>query len=72
MASHAYVPTIFERDGALRIFCAFWDYGRIGRIGYIDIDKNEPKKVLAISGSPVMALGETVPLTQTDKRPFRS
>ncbi len=58
MASHAYVPTIFDRGAVLRIFCAFWDDYRVGRIGYIDIDKNEPEKVLSISGAPVMKLGE--------------
>jgi predicted GH43/DUF377 family glycosyl hydrolase len=58
-ASHAYCPTpIGLGDGRIRVYCAFWDTARIGRVGWVDIDEDDPTRVLAVSDEPVLDRGE--------------
>ena len=57
--SHAYIPTPFLLDEKIiRIFVAFWDKNKIGRIGYVDVDADNPKKILSISEKPVLDIGQ--------------
>jgi hypothetical protein len=56
--SHAFLPTPWLReDGTIRVFVAFLDDGRIGRIGYVDVDAQNPLKVLRVSEQPVLDVG---------------
>jgi hypothetical protein len=56
--SHAYCPTpIALRDGRIRVFCAFWDRDRIGRIGWVDVDEYDPTRVLGVSTTPALDIG---------------
>jgi hypothetical protein len=49
--THAYCPTSLLLDGGdrIRVFCAFLDADRVGRVGWVDVDAREPTRVLAVS-----------------------
>lgn len=52
------VPTPHLTAGnALRIFLTFCDQDNIGRIGYIDTDPSDPKKILGYSSTPALDIG---------------
>lgn len=53
--SHCYVPTAVELDDRIRVFCAFWDNCNRGRLGYIDLNKQQPTEILGFSAQPVMS-----------------
>lgn len=56
--THATCPTPFLRDdGLLRIYFASRDKYNIGRIGYVDINPNNPNEVQAISEEPALDIG---------------
>jgi len=52
--SHAYVPTAFVLKDRIRVFAAFWDADRRGRLGYIDVDQDNPERVYGVSSTPVL------------------
>ncbi len=57
-ASHAYLPTPFAlSDRVVRVLVAFEDGGRMGRLGYVDVDAADPTRVLGVSERPVLDLG---------------
>ena len=57
--SHAFTPTPLRKpDGNLRVYAAFLDSQRVGRVGYIDVDGQDPRRVLAVSQEPVLDIGE--------------
>jgi hypothetical protein len=43
----------------LRIFVTMCDADNVGRIGYIDVDPDNPKKILGYSKHPVVDIGDT-------------
>lgn len=45
-------------DQCLRIFLTMCDEQNIGRIGYVDVDPNDPQKILDYSKTPVIDIGE--------------
>src|SRR5690349_8505216 len=56
--SHAYIPTPFVRDErTIRVYAAFRDKEKIGRVGYVDVDARDPRRVLAVSPRPVLDVG---------------
>jgi predicted GH43/DUF377 family glycosyl hydrolase len=57
--SHAFVPTpiLIDRE-TIRIFISFWDKKQIGRIGFVDLQSNNPIKIKKISAQPVLDIGE--------------
>jgi len=56
--SHAAVPTPYHfSDTVLRIFCAFRDRENISRIGYVDVEADNPKNIVNISVNPVLDIG---------------
>lgn len=56
--SHAFLPTPFVRDQrTIRVYAAFLDKEKIGRIGYVDVDARDPRRVLAVSPRPVLDVG---------------
>jgi len=54
----AYLPTVDIRDDCIRIYTTSLDENMIGRIGYIDVDKSNPKKILYESEEPCLIQGE--------------
>ncbi len=42
----------------LRIFVSFCDESMIGRVGYVDVDPNNPKHILDIASHPVLDIGK--------------
>jgi hypothetical protein len=57
--SHAMLPTPLDMgDGRLRIYVAFVDENTVGRIGYVDVDARDPSRILEVSDTPVLDIGE--------------
>ncbi len=50
-------PILVSAD-RLRVYCGCWDAQGISRIGYVDLDANDPRVVLGFSESPVLDIGE--------------
>jgi len=44
-------------DGVLRMYVAFCDEHMVGRIGYVDLDADNPSRVLKVSPRPVFDIG---------------
>lgn len=60
MLTHAANPVAEWRHGdVFRIYFSARDEQRRAHIGYVDIDLNDPHKILALSDTPVVAPGET-------------
>lgn len=56
---YAHIPTIDIIDEELiRVYFAGLDENNYGRIGYVDLDINDPTKVLEIGQEPVLNIGE--------------
>jgi predicted GH43/DUF377 family glycosyl hydrolase len=56
--SHAMVPTPLVRGDAIRLYVAMCDENTVGRIGYVDVDARDPRRVLRVSARPVLDVGE--------------
>jgi predicted GH43/DUF377 family glycosyl hydrolase len=54
---YAFPPTPIFLDGVLRIYLAFCEEGPVGRIGYIDVNPDDPTDILDISEEPVLNIG---------------
>jgi hypothetical protein len=56
--SHASLPTPMVLDERrIRVYAAFLDAERVGRVGYVDVDARDPRRVLAVSRRPVLDVG---------------
>jgi hypothetical protein len=56
--SHAYLPTAMVLSAAtVRVFVAFLDASRMGRIGFVDVDAANPTRVRGVSARPCLDLG---------------
>jgi hypothetical protein len=54
----ALTPTAFLlNENVIRVYASFRDKNGIGRIGYIDLDSENPSKILKISKKPVLDIG---------------
>lgn len=59
MQSHAMIPTPLSiSENVLRIYCSFCDSQGIARVGYVDLEANEPKKILNVSKEPILDIGK--------------
>jgi predicted GH43/DUF377 family glycosyl hydrolase len=57
--SHAFIPTPLLRDErTIRVYAAFLDRDKIGRVGYVEVDAQDPRRVLTVSQRPVLDIGE--------------
>ncbi|HXG82931.1 MAG TPA: hypothetical protein VNI84_02795 [Pyrinomonadaceae bacterium] len=57
--SYATIPTVDVLDDRiLRIYFASLDENRFGRIGYVDLDAENPSRILYESPEPILDLGE--------------
>lgn len=56
---HTMAPAAIVYDeNTIRIYLGCWDENKISRIGYIDVDINNPKKILKKSSEPVLDIGQ--------------
>ena len=46
-----------EAEGIIRVYFSSWDENQVGRIGYVDLDIHDPKKVLYVTEEPVLDVG---------------
>lgn len=57
--SHATCPTPFWlSDGDLRLYVQCRDDNNVGRVGYVDVDPDNPTRVIRVSKQPVLDVGE--------------
>lgn len=57
--SHAMAPSpILLNHNTIRVYLGCWDKSGISRIGYIDVEKNNPKIVKSVSDHCVLNIGE--------------
>src|SRR4051812_18176570 len=55
----AMLPTpLLIDEKRLRIYLGLCDAQMIGRVGYVDVDPNDPSRVLAVSDQPVLDIGQ--------------
>lgn len=57
MCSHAQVPTVLELNDCFKIFFATRDKNSLSHIGCIDVDINDPLKILKIYEEPILKPG---------------
>lgn len=50
-------PLLMEND-RLRLYLAFCDEDTVGRIGWVDVDPDNPSRVIGVSKTPVLDIGE--------------
>ena len=51
-------PTpILLSDGTIRVFAGFRTHAGVSRVGYVDLDADDPSRVLAVSKEPVLDIG---------------
>jgi predicted GH43/DUF377 family glycosyl hydrolase len=56
--NYASCPTpLFLADGSLRLYIQCRDEHGVGRVGYVDVDPENPTRVLRVSGEPVLDVG---------------
>lgn len=56
---HGFPPTPVERpDGSLRLYLSFTDEHVVGRMGWIDVDPDDPARVVGVSEVPVLDIGQ--------------
>jgi predicted GH43/DUF377 family glycosyl hydrolase len=57
--SHAHLPTVDPTvEETIRVYFTGLDENSYGRIGYVDLDRDDPTRVLAVSREPVLDLGD--------------
>lgn len=58
--SHAYIPTTMMMDeDRIRVYVAFLDNQKVGRIGFVDVAADNPLNILQVSKQPVLDIGES-------------
>jgi predicted GH43/DUF377 family glycosyl hydrolase len=56
---YAFPPTpMVLDDSTIRIYLAFCDANTVGRIAYLDLDANDPSRVLRVAKQPILDIGE--------------
>jgi hypothetical protein len=57
-ATHAFLPTsVLLNDDVIRVYAAFLDAEKVGRIGFVDVDAADPTRILRVSQEPVLDVG---------------
>ena len=58
--SHAGLPTPMDMgDGRLRVYLYCQDTEKVGRVGYVDVDAENPLNVITVAASPVVDKGKS-------------
>ena len=55
--THAYLPTPVIRDNSIRVYFSGLDHAKVGRIGFVDLDPDDPTRVIAQSDEPALDVG---------------
>jgi hypothetical protein len=56
--THAFLPTpLLRQDGRIRVYVAFLDEEKMGRVGYVDVAEDDPRRVLEVSRRPLLDVG---------------
>ena len=58
MDNSALQPTPIVLDDKIRVFVGFRDANGVGRVGYVDVDANNPSKILKVSEKPCLDIGK--------------
>lgn len=58
MDNSALQPTPILLEDRIRVFCGFRDAAGVGRVGYVDLDQENPSNVLRYSEKPVLDIGK--------------
>lgn len=53
----ALTPTAILLDNKIRVYAGFRDLCGVSRIGYVDVDCNNPTKIIKVSNEPVLDVG---------------
>ena len=72
---YAMLPTPLCKGDSIRIYLGFCDRDIVGRIGYVDVDRDNPSRVRGISSEPILDVGRpgafddngVVPISILDK-----
>jgi len=56
--SHAYVPTALRMNDRIRVYVAFLDVESTGRLGYVDVALDDPRRILGYSERPLLDVTE--------------
>jgi hypothetical protein len=57
--ARAFCPTVLALDDErLRVFVAFLDEEKVGRLGFVDVDARDPRRVLDVSETPALDIGQ--------------
>jgi hypothetical protein len=56
--SHDHVPTVDVVGDVFKVYVAHFDVNGIKRIGLVELDANEPTKVLNVASNPVLDIGK--------------
>ena len=54
----AFLPTTLLMGDVIRIYCSMHDENQVGRVGYVDVDAEDPLNILDVSCKPVFDIGE--------------
>lgn len=54
---YAFPPTPVLRGDRLRFYLSFCDENTVGRVGYVEVDAEDPARVLHVSERPVLDIG---------------
>ena len=57
MRSYAHLPTPWLLADRIRVFFAGLDENKFGRIGYVDVEIDEPTRVIGMGEDPVLDIG---------------
>ena len=58
MNNSALQPTPIILDDRIRVFCGFRDKDGIGRVGYVDLNPDNPSEVIGYSENPCLDIGK--------------
>lgn len=58
MDNSALQPTPILLEDKIRVFCGFRDKNGVGRVGYVDLNANNPSEVLSVSETPCLDIGD--------------
>jgi len=69
---YAFPPTPHVLDDAtLRIYCTFCDENIVGRVGYVDVLREDPRTIVRVSDTPVLDIGDAGTFDENGVLPTR-
>jgi hypothetical protein len=69
--SHAFLPTPLLLDRhRIRVYVAFLDATSVGRLGYVDVAADDPRRVLGVSREPLLDVGRAGTFDESGVNPL--